>query len=54
MHEIVTPNVAGKLNVKYCIKDVLQLCLCATWPRRPAGYNNNIPIPLSKDVPDPF
>ena len=26
-------------------KDGPQLILCATWPRRPAGYNNSIPIP---------
>ena len=34
-------------------KDGPQLCLCATWPRRPAGYNNIIPIPHIKAVPEP-
>ena len=33
-------------------KDGPQLTLCATWPRRPVGYNNNIPIPHIKAVPE--
>ena len=33
-------------------KDVPQLCLYATWPRRPAGYNNNIKILHMKAVPE--
>ena len=39
------------------MKDVprsCQLCLCATWPRRPAGYNNNIPVPHVKEVSEPL
>ena len=35
-------------------KDGPQLILCATWPRRPAGYNNSIPIPDIKPVPEPL
>ena len=34
----------------YKFKDGPQLILCATWPRRPAGYNNSIPIPHIKAV----
>ena len=30
-----------------------QLWLCATWPRMPSGYNNSIPIPHIKAVPEP-
>ena len=29
-------------------KDVSQLILCATWPRRRSGYNNSVPIPHIK------
>ena len=28
------------LRKTFSIKDVHQLFLCSTWPRRPAGYNN--------------
>ena len=35
------------------LKDVPQLCLCVTWPRWPAGYNNNITILHIKAVPEP-
>ena len=38
------------LIFRYSIKDGPQLRLCATWPRRPAGYNNSIPIPHIKAV----
>ena len=31
-------------------KDVPQLCLCAAWPRRPAGYNKIITIPHMKAI----
>ena len=34
------------------LKDVPQLCLCATWLCKPAGYNNNITIPHVKAVPE--
>ena len=39
-----------KLYLFYLLKDGPQLILCATWPRRPAGYNNSIPIPHIKAV----
>ena len=42
------------LSVQHSIKDGPQLILCATWPRRPAGYNNNIPILHIKVVPEPL
>ena len=32
-------------EIMYPFKDVPRLCLCETWPRRPAGYNN---IPLCR------
>ena len=43
-------------SIKDCLdlKDVPQLNLCATWPRRPSGCNNNIPIPHIKVVLVPF
>ena len=34
-------------------KDGPQLCVCSTWLRRPAGYNNSIPTPHIKVVPEP-
>ena len=37
---------------KTYFKDGPRLNLCATWPRRPAGYNKNIPVPHIKAVPE--
>ena len=44
------PERKGEIPWLKTLKAGPQLCLCATWPRRPAGYNNSIPIPDIKAV----
>ena len=51
---IITGAFTCPSCTKKNFKDGPQLILCATWPRRPAGYNNNIPIPHIKVVPEPL
>ena len=47
---VITSNFYRSVETRSMLswlKDISQLCLCATWPHRPVGYNKSITIPQS-------